>query len=258
MVLKIISMILLLLTVGCASAGYERYGIFDERRDSIYQHRASFIDDGRISMAYAVVYWEALTVKLEKDERMPETYYVWLRNNRSFPVTIDPQNLSLFTEKGELIRLSPKTNKTLFPLKRLNLGPFDTVGGYVAFDVDRETMEKDKPSRLVYDDNEGNRAVRYLLIDDMKKYEALLLEPEPRYYAPVYPREYWYPYYYPYAYYPYDLRYYFFYRYEPYRHHYYYIPSEPKERRFRTPPSSDSQEEREFKKPDSGKKREFK
>lgn len=259
MVLRTLSLILLAWTAGCASAGYERYGIFDERRDRIYQHRASFVDDGRISMAYAVVYWEALKEEMQKDERMPEIYYIWLRNNTSSPISIDPYNLSLFTEKGEQIRLSPLTDETILPLKKTELPSGGRIGGYAAFDVPRETMEKDKPSRLVYDDEEGNRAVRYLLIGDIKKYEGLVLEESPRYYAPVYPRDYWYPYYYPYDYYPYDLRLYLFYRYDRHRRHYYYVPSKPQRRKFYTPSPSPSQE-REFKSPPSApeKRREFK
>jgi hypothetical protein len=251
MVLRICSFILLAMIGGCATAGYERYGTYDEKRDSIYQHRASFVGDGGIGMAYAVVYWEALKGKTKGGERPPEVYYIWLRNNRSLPVTIDPGKLSLFTEKGAEIPISSLTGETILPLKMAKLEPRGSVGGYVAFDVPRETMEKDKPSRLVYDDDEGNRAVRYLLIDDMKRYEGLILEASPRYYAPVYPREYWYPYYYPYVYYPYDLRFHLFYRYDRHRDHYYYSPSEPKKRRFYTPSPSPSQEEE----PKSRKKR---
>lgn len=260
MVLRIVSLILLAIIGGCATAGYERYGIYDEKRDSIYQHRASFVGDSGVGMAYSVVYWEALKGEPKEGERPPELYYIWLRNNRSLPVTIDPGKLSLFTEKGVRIRLSRLTGKTISPLKRTKLDSLGSVGGYVAFDVPMETMEEDKPSRLVYDDD-GNRAGRYLLIDDMKKYEGLIIEATPRYYAPVYPREYWYPYYYPYAYYPYDLRHNLRHWYEPHRQHYYYSPSEPKERKFYTPPPSNSYEEEEEndeKEPKFRRKREFK
>jgi hypothetical protein len=257
MVLKTISLFILAGLCGCATTGYQRYGVFDEKRDRIYQHRASFVDDGRISMAYAIVYWDALAEGLEKEERMPEIYYVWLRNNTSLPVTIDPDNLYLFTEKGERIPLSPVTGRTVSPLKRVELPPYGVVEGYAAFDIPTETIVTDKPSRLVYDDTKGNRAVRYLLVEDMKRYEGLVLEEPTVYYAPIYPRDYWYPYYYPYAYYPYDLRLFFFYRYEPRRRYYYYIPLEPERRKFYTPSPPG---EREFKRPspDIEKKREFK
>jgi|SRR3990172_9083120 len=256
MVLRILYLFLLIGIGGCATGGYERYGVFDVKHDKIYQHRASFSADGRISMAYAVVYWDAMEEEMGKEEKRPEIYYIWLRNNTSYPITIDPENLFLFTDKGDRIPLSPLTGKTISPLKKVELAPHDVAEGYAAFDVLKETLAVDKPSRLVYDDKEGNKAVRYLLVGDMKRYEGLVLEEAPRYYAPVYPRDYWYPYYYPYDYYPYDLRLFFYYQYDPHRHHYYYIPSQPDRRRFYTPSPS----EREFRGPssDDEKRRQFK
>lgn len=254
MALKILYTFTLMGFVGCATGGYERYGVFDEKHDKIYQHRASFrtsfMDGGKISMAYAIVYWDAMQMEVEKGEKMPEIYYVWLRNETSSPLLIDPHNFSLLTEKGEHFMLSSLTEKTTSPLRKGEVAPTAIAGGFVAFDIPKETSELDKPSRLVYDDHAGNRAMRYLLVGDLKKYEGLVLEDSARYYAPVYPRNYWYPYYYPYQYYPYDLGVFFFYYYEPHRRHYYYIPSEPKRRKFYTPSPT---EKRNFSSPGSDK-----
>ncbi len=238
MVLNIVTFFLLIFIGGCATTGgYERYGIYSERHDRIYEHRASFLDDGRISMAYAIVYWDILEAKEEKGEKMPEVYYIWLRNNSSLPVSIDPDKLSLITGNGETILVSRLTDSTPAPLKAQEAGPDGIVAGYAVFEIPKGTIESDRPSRLVYDDQAGNRAVRYLQIEDMKKYEGLVLEKPTYYYAPVYPRRYWYPYYYPYEYYPYNLEFYFFYTYTPHYRHYYYIPVKPERREFYVPPS---------------------
>lgn len=245
MVLNILSLLFLLLLSGCATTGgYERYGIYSERYDRIYDHRASFLDDGRISMAYAIVYWDVLQPKEEKEEGVPEVYYIWLRNNTETPIKIDPDHLSLVTEKGESIGPSKLTDTTPAPLKSQEVDSYNVAAGYVVFEIPKGIIESDRPSRLVYEDQAGNRAVRYLQIEDMKKYEGMILERRYYYYAPVYPRRYWYPYYYPYDYYPFDIHFYYFYTYTPHRRYYYYVPVEPKRREFYVPPSS-------------GRKREF-
>ena len=137
---------LLAIVGGCATGGYERYGIYDERHDAIYQDRASLLGEGGLSMAYSVVYWEAISGEAREGELHPEVYYIWLRNKRYIPVTIDPGKISLFTEKGGPIPLSRLTEKTIAPLKRTKLEPLASVGGYVAFDVTGKTMEEDKPN----------------------------------------------------------------------------------------------------------------
>lgn len=248
MVLNIISFFILIVLSGCATTGgYERYGIYDERHDRIYEHRTSFLDDARISMAYTVVYWDVLETKEDKREYIPEVYYIWLRNNTSQSILINPNNLSLVTEKGESVPMSPLTRRTPTPLETQKIEPYDTAEGYAVFEIPLSIIESDRPSRLIYDDRAGNRAVRYLQIEDMKRYEGLILEKRAYYYAPVYPRRYWYPYYYPYEYYPYDIHFYYFYSSQPYRY-YYYIPVEPKkERKFYTP-SPPKSKKREFKK----------
>lgn len=237
MVLKGLSLLLLAALAGCATAGYERYGVFDTKNDRIYQHRARFMDGGGVSMAYSIVYWDAIEGKTEREEeeRVPEVYYLWLRNNTDASITVDPEGLSLLTEKGESIHLSPLTEKSVSPLEKTELEAHTTADGYVIFEVPRESIDKDRPSRLVYEDQAGNRAVRYLQVDDMKRHEGLVLKESVKYYAPVYPRDYWYPYYYPYDYYPYDPRLFFLYRYEPRRRYYYYAPAQPEKRRFNTP-----------------------
>jgi len=251
MVLTIISFLFLAVLSGCATTGgYERYGIHSERNDRIYEHRASFPEDGRISMAYSIAYWDVLQIE-EKGGSIPEVYYIWLRNNSTANIRIDPVYLSLVTEKGETIPLSPLTDATPDPLKAQEAGPYDIAAGYAVFEIPAATMESDRPGRLIYDDQAGFRAVRYLQVDDMKKYEGLTLEEPVYYYAPVYPRRYWYPYYYPYGYYPYDLYFHYFYSYTPHRRYYYYSPPEPRKREFNVPPSEPS------KKPKEKKKREF-
>lgn len=256
MVLRGLSLLLLLTIGGCATAGYERHGVFDSKHDKIYQHRARFIDGGRVSMAYSIVYWEAIEGKVEKAEKIPEVYYIWLRNNIDSSLQIDPKNLSLLTEKGERIHLSPLTDRTTLPLKKTELAGHELTEGYVVFEVSRESIDKDKPSRIIYEDEAGNRAVRYIQVDDMKSNEGLILEERVKYYAPVYPRNYWYPHYYPYAYYPYDMSLYFFYHYKPHRRHYYYDPPRhEKKRRFHTP--SEPKERHFWKEPAPRKKREF-
>lgn len=249
MVLTIIYLLFLTLLSGCATTGgYERYGVYSERHDRIYEHRASFPEDGpisKISMAYAIAYWDVLQGE-EKGEKIPEVYYIWLRNNATNNILIDPENLSLVTEQGETIPLSRLTDKTPAPLKAQETGPYDTAAGYTVFEIPSTTIESDRPSRLVYDDQAGSRAVRYLQVEDMKKQEGLRLEEPIYYYAPVYPRRYWYPYYYPYDYYPYDFQFYYFYSYTPHHRYYYYSPVEPKKREFYTPPSP---RDREFKRP---------
>src|SRR3972149_6975089 len=117
MVLTIISFIFLAVLSGCATTGgYERYGIYSEGDDRIYEHRASFPGDGRISMAYSIAYWDVLQTE-EKGENIPEVYYIWLRNNSAVNIPIDPANLSLVTEKGKSIPLSRLTDATPEPLK---------------------------------------------------------------------------------------------------------------------------------------------
>ena len=251
MVLTIISFIFLAVLSGCATTGgYERYGIYSERDDRIYEHRASFPGDGRISLAYSIAYWDVLQTE-EDMEKIPEVYYIWLRNNSAINIRIDPANLSLVTEKGETIPLSPLTDSTPEPLKAQEAGPYDVAAGYAVFEIPSSAIESDRPGRLIYDDHTGSRAVRYLQVDDMKKYEGLSLEEPVYYYAPVYPRRYWYPYYYPYNYYPYDIYFYYLYPYTPHRHYYYYKPVEPQKREFSVPPSEPA------KKPKEKKKREF-
>ena len=247
MVLKGLLLLLLAALGGCAMAGYERYGVFDSKRDKISQHRALFIDGGRVSMAYSIVYWDAIEgkVEMEKEEKIPEVYYVWLRNNTDASLPMDPKSLSLLTEKEGKIPLSPLTERTTLPLKKTELGAHGIAKGYVLFEVPRESIDKDKPSRLVYEDQAGNRVIRYIQVDDMKRHEGLVLEEPVKYYAPVYPRNYWYPHYYPYAYYPYDLRPFFFDHYEPSRRYYYYVPAMPKKRRFYTPSRPKNKESRE-------------
>ena len=252
MVLTIISFLFLAVLSGCATTGgYERYGIHSERDDRIYEHRASFPEDGHISMAYSIAYWDVLQID-EKEGKIPEVYYIWLRNNSAVNIRIDPVYLTLVTEKGETIPLSPLTDATPDPLKAQEAGPYDIAAGYAVFEIPAATMESDRPGRLIYDDQAGFRAVRYLQVDDMKKYEGLTLEEPVYYYAPVYPRRYWYPYYYPYGYYPYDLYFHYFYSYTPHRRYYYYSPPEPRKREFNVPPS-----EEPAKKPKQKKKREF-
>lgn len=253
MVLKAVTMCLLLCLAGCATTGgYERYGIYSERHDRIYEHRSSFLDDGRISMAYAIVYWDVLQIKEEGRGNIPEVFYIWLRNNTNQTILINPGNLSLRTEKGETVQVSPLTGTTSSPIKEQEMEPYEVIAGYAVFEIPRDLIESDRPNRLVYDDKAGNQTVRYLQIEGMNKYEGLILENRYNYYAPVYPRRYWYPYYYPYAYYPYDIH--FFYYYAPYRHYYYFVPVEPKKREFYAPPSSRGT--RGFKKSDGS--REFK
>jgi len=245
MVLNILSLLFFLFLSGCATmGGYERYGIYSERNDRIYDHRASFLEDGRISMAYAIVYWDVLPPMVAKEGMIPEVYYIWLRNNIETPIKVDPDYLSLVTEKGEVIHPSKLTNETPAPFIAGELDQYEVTGGYIVFEISREVFESDRPSRLVYDDLAGNRAIRYLQIEDMKRYEGLILERGYYYYAPVYPRRYWYLYYYPYAYYPFDIHFYYFYTYTPHRRYYYYIPVEPKRREFYVPPSP--LEKREF------------
>ena len=251
MVLTIISFILLAVLSGCATTGgYERHGFHSERQDMIQEHRASFPDDGRVSMAYSIAYWDVLQSE-EKGDKIPEVYFIWLRNNSAVNVRIDPAYLSLVTDKGAEIPLSRLTDVTPEPLKAQEAGPYDTVSGYAVFEIPSSTMETDRPGRLIYDDRAGTRAVRYLQVEDMKTYEDLRLEAPVYYYAPVYPRRYWYPYYYPYNYYPYDFYFYYSYSYTPHRRYYYYSPSEPRKREFRVPPSEPD------KKPQKKKKREF-
>lgn len=245
MVLNFLSFFLLIIVGGCATTGgYERYGVYSERHDRIYEHRASFIDDGPISMAYAIVYWDVLQIKEEKKEKRPEVYYIWLRNNTTGPTLIHPENLSLITEKGETVLPSKLTEATQAPLKVQEIGSYDVAEGYVVFEIPATLIESDKPSRLIYDDQAGNKVVRYLQVEDMKKYEGLVLEKRIYYYAPVYPRRYWYPYYYPYDYYPFDIHFYYFYSRTPHRR-YYYTPIVPKKREFYVPPPA---RRREFKK----------
>jgi len=244
MVLTIIYFLFLTVLSGCATTGgYERYGVYSERHDRIYEHRASFLEDGPISMAYAIAYWDVLQSE-EKGEKAPEVYYIWLLNNSENNILIAPENLSLVTEKGETIPLSRLTDKTPEPLKAQETGPYDTIAGYGVFEVPSTTIESDRPSRLVYDDQAGSRAVRYLQVEDMKKEEGLSLQEPVYYYAPVYPRRYWYPYYYPYDYYPYDFHFYYFYSYPSHHRRYYYSPVEPRKREFYAPPSP---RDREFK-----------
>ena len=251
MVLTIISFIFLAVLSGCATTGgYERYGVYSEGDDRIYEHRASFPGDGRISLAYSIAYWDVLQTE-EDMEKIPEVYYIWLRNNSAINIRIDPANLSLVTEKGERIHLSRLTDATPEPLKAQEAGPYDVAAGYAVFEIPSSAIESDRPGRLIYDDHAGSRAVRYLQVDDMKKYEGLSLEEPVYYYAPVYPRRYWYPYYYPYNYYPYDIYFYYLYPYTPHRHYYYYKPVEPQKREFSVPPSEPA------KKPKEKKKREF-
>lgn len=247
MVLNLLPIFLIVILTGCATTGgYERYGIYDERHDRIYEHRTSFFDDGRISMSYAIVYWDVLQDEEDKREDIPEVYYIWLRNNTSQSISVNTNNLTLVTEKGGIIPISPLTDRTPSPLKTQEMDPYGTVAGYAVFEIPVKIIESDRPNRLVYDDQKGTRAIRYLQIEDMKKYEGLILDKLVYYYAPVYPRRYWYPYYYPYEYYPYDIHFYYFYSSRPHRSYYYYIPVEPKKREFYTPS------------PPKGKKREFK
>ncbi|MCC6543452.1 MAG: hypothetical protein IT392_02985 [Nitrospirae bacterium] len=248
MVLTIISFVFLAILSGCATTGgYERIGVYSERNDMIYEHRASFPGDGRISMAYSIAYWDVLQIE-EKGDNIPEVYYIWLRNNSSVSLRIDPVYLSLVTENGETIPVSSLTDETPEPLKAQEADPYDTVAGYAVFDIKSTTIETDRPSRLIYDDKAGLRTIRYLQVEDMEKYEDLRLDMPVYYYAPVYPRRYWYPYYYPYNYYPYDSYFYYSYSYTPHRHYYYYSPAEPGKRRFNVPPSEPSRQPREKKK----------
>src|SRR3989338_4797559 len=162
----IIYLLFLTLLSGCATTGgYERYGAYSERHDRIYEHRASFPEDGRISMAYAIAYWDVLQSE-EKGEKAPEVYYIWLRNNSEKNILIAPENLSLVTEKEETIPLSRLTDKTPEPLKAQEAGPYDTIAGYVVFEVSSAAIESDRPSRLVYDDQAGSMTVRYLQVED--------------------------------------------------------------------------------------------
>ncbi len=245
MVLAVISFIVAAFLSGCATTGgYERYGFYNERNDVISEHRSSFPVDGRISMGYSIAYWDVLQID-EKEDIIPEVYYIWLRNNSGVSIMIDPNYLSLITEKGVTIPLSRLTHATPEPLETKLAGPYDTVSGYAAFEIPSTTMESDRPGRLIYDDKAGSRAVRYLQVDDMRKYENLILEQPIYYYAPVYPRRYWYPYYYPYIYYPYDLYFYYSYSYTPHRRYYYYRPAEPRSREFNVPPSEPAKKPRE-------------
>jgi hypothetical protein len=225
------------------TGGYERYGFYDETRDRISVHRESFIGDGKISMAYAVVYWDVLPQKEEKEEppgNIPETFYLWLRNDTTSPLTVDPGWISLVTEQGKMYSLSPLTEATPAPLKAQTLKPMGIASGYLVFEIPAAIIRSDRPGRLVYEDPAGNRAVRYLQIEEMKKYEGLSLEKQVYYYAPVYPRPYWYPYYYPYAYYPFSID--FLYIYVPHRHYYYSVPTEPQRRRFLIPSAPKTRE----------------
>ncbi len=252
MVLTIISFILLAFLSGCATTGgYERYGGYSGGNDRISEHRASFPEDGRISMAYSIAYWDVLQAD-EKGEQVPEVYYIWLRNNSAADIRVDPSYLSLITEKGEVIPLSRLTASTPEPLQATEAGPHEIAAGYAVFEIPMSTMESDRPGRLMYDDHAGFRAVRYLQVEDMIKYEGLTLETTVYYYSPVYPRRYWFPYYYPYNYYPYDIYFYYLYPYSPHRHYYYSRPYEPGKREFGTPSTKEPAV-----KPREKKKREF-
>jgi hypothetical protein len=249
MVLIRLSLLLFLGVLGgCMTpGGYERYGFYDAHRDRVSDHRASFLGDGtgkgNLSMAYAIVYWDVLPQKEAKEEpkeNIPEVFYIWLRNNTSAPISIDPDHLSLLTEQGKTMALSPLTHATPAPLTSQTIQPLGIVSGYVVFEIPKEIIRSDRPGRIAYEDQAGNRVVRYLQIEGMKKYEGMVLEKEVYYYAPVYPRLYWYPYYYPYLYYPFDID--FLYIYAPHRHYYYSVPTEPQRRRFLIPPAPPTRE----------------
>ncbi len=250
MALKIASLISLIVLTGCSAfSGYERSGIYIENDDRIYEHRASFLGGERAGMAYSIAYWDVFQTE-ERGDSIPEVYYIWLRNNSDNNIMINPANLSLITEKGETIPLSPLTDSTQQPLKEQETGPHEVAGGYAVFEIPSAIIGTDKPGRLIYDDKSGIMAIRYLQVEDMKKYEGLNIDKPVYYYAPVYPRRYWYPYYYPYTYYPYDFHFYYFYPYSP-RRHYYYVPAQPGNREFPAPPSEPAR------KPKVKKKREF-
>lgn len=238
--------IISILPAGCMTrGGYERYGVYEERNDRIHEHRASFIEDGSISMAYTIAYWDVVQEREEKDERIPESFYIWIRNNTSQAIVINPENLSLQTDNGVNIPLSRITGNTREPFKENSIEEGAIASGYAVFEIPSELINTDRPSRLVYDDRSGIRAIRYLQVEDMKRYEGLIVESQVYYYAPVYPRYYWYPHYYPYSYYPYDIQ--IFYYYKPYRRYYYNVPAEPGKRQFYTPSAPDKREFKEEK-----------
>ncbi|MBI4714568.1 MAG: hypothetical protein HY760_01240 [Nitrospirae bacterium] len=172
--------------------------------------------------------------------RRKSTFCIWLRNNSSAPLSIDPNHLSLRTEGGKTIPLSPLTQATPAPLAGQTLGPMEIASGYAVFEIPEAVITSDEPGSLVYEDPEGNRVARYLQIEAMKQFEGLSLREEVYYYSPVYPRVYWYPYYYPYAYYPFSID--FLYIYLPHRHYYYAVPSPPQQRQFLIPSTPKSRQ----------------
>lgn len=251
---RMILLAVLLALGGCATMqGYERYAPYEAGQDLIAEHREIFIDDARLSMAYQIAYWDVVPEEIEKTRMVSQIFYVWLRNNTSSPIAIDPGFFVLQTEKGEKISLSSLTQETPAPLEAQTIGAGEVASGDVVFDVPEMILESDKPSQLIYNDRQGTRVARYLQIDDMKKYEGLMLEGPAHYYAPApYPRRYWYPYYYPYAYYPFTVDFYYFYGFPRHPH---FIPpprrhfpgSAPRTREFnKATPSQPRKKQREF------------
>jgi len=100
-------------------------------------------------------------------------FYVKLRNRSDAPLRVASSHFGLVTVNGQTYSAGPATASTSRPFPTTELWPQAWTEGYIVFELPLDVLRRDRPSVLQYDDGAGTRAVRYLSIPDMVRYEGL-------------------------------------------------------------------------------------
>ena len=150
----------------------------------IQRLRQQFLGGSTVGLAYFPSAWDGMYEgtgatgrhafglnSLTKKYEM--AFYVKLKNRSDAPLGVASSHFALVTVNGQTSSPGLATASTSRPFPTTELSPQASTEGYIVFEVLLDVLAKDRPSVLQYDDGAGNRAVRYLSIPDMVRYEGL-------------------------------------------------------------------------------------
>ena len=150
----------------------------------ILRVRHDFLGGKTVDLSYDPVMWDGMIEGKGAAGRHafgpnPKTgnyelaFYVRVKNLSDTLLRVAPSQFTLTTVNGQTYSPGPATASTSQPFPMAELHPQGWTEGYIVFELPPDALARDPPSLLQYDDGAGNRAIRYLSIPDMVRYEGL-------------------------------------------------------------------------------------